>query len=523
MIGESVSVVLVAVLCLVTVQWLWKLLNGIWLTPNKLERCLRNQGLAGKSYRFLIGDMKENSMLRSEAMKKPIPFSNDYFYRIQPLLHQLVTKAGSNCFTWMGPVPTIFITQPELIRDAFTRMNEFRKPKMNPLTELLAPGLVSYEGEKWANHRRLVNPAFHVQKLKLMLPAFETSVTEIMNKWEQIISKTGSSEVDVWPHLTTLTADAISRAAFCSSYEDGRKLFELLTEQKELVIRLFKFVYIPGWKYLPTKGKRRMNNINREIQSIIKTEIDKRKKAMEAREAVKDDLLGIMLDSNYKETQQSKIGSNKQHLAMSSREIIDECKLFYLAGQETTSVLLTWTMILLSKHQDWQTRAREEVLATFGNNQPDFDGLNNRLKIVTMILYEVLRLYPSIVATSRRIYDCETKLGDLIIPPGVVVSLSILHAHLDPNVWGDDAKEFNPERFSEGIAKATKGISSYFPFGWGPRICIGQNFALIEAKLVLSMILQRFAFELSPSYTHAPTTLLALQPQHGAYLILHRL
>lgn len=140
-----------------------------------------------------------------------------------------------------------------------------------------------------------------------------------------------------------------------------------------------------------------------------------------------------------------------------------------------------------------------------------------------MILYEVLRLYPSIVATSRRIYDCETKLGDLIIPPGVVVSLSILHAHLDPNVWGDDAKEFNPERFSEGIAKATKGISSYFPFGWGPRICIGQNFALIEAKLVLSMILQRFAFELSPSYTHAPTTLLALQPQNGAYLILHRL
>ncbi|KMT12323.1 hypothetical protein BVRB_5g102650 [Beta vulgaris subsp. vulgaris] len=244
---------------------------------------------------------------------------------------------------------------------------------------------------------------------------------------------------------------------------------------------------------------------------------------MEAGEAVKEDLLGIMLDSNYKEIQQSKIGSNKQHLAMSSQEIIDECKLFYLAGQETTSVLLTWTMILLSKHQDWQTRAREEVLATFGNNQPDFDGLNNRLKIVTMIIFEVLRLYPSIVATSRRIYDCETKLGNLSIPPGVVVSVSILHAHLDPKVWGSDAKEFNPERFSEGIAKATKGSNSYFPFGWGPRICIGQNFALIEAKLALSMILQRFAFELSPSYTHAPTSLIALQPQNGAHLILHRL
>ncbi|XP_010676733.1 cytochrome P450 72A397 [Beta vulgaris subsp. vulgaris] len=517
------SLIVVVALCVVIVKWLCKLVNQIWLTPKKIERCLKQQGLTGNSYRLLIGDMKENSRLRSEAMQKPISFTNDYYHRIQPFLHQLVSKSGSNCFTWMGPVPTILITQPELIREVFNRINEFRKPKMNPLTELLAPGLVSYEGEKWANHKRLVNPAFHVQKLKLMLPAFEKSVTEIINKWEEIVSKTGSSEVDVWPHLTTLTADAISRAAFCSSYEDGRKLFELLTEQKELVIRLFKFVYIPGWKYLPTKGKRRMNNINRDIQSIIKTEIDKRRKAMEAGEAVKEDLLGIMLDSNYKEIQQSKIGSNKQHLAMSSQEIIDECKLFYLAGQETTSVLLTWTMILLSKHQDWQTRAREEVLATFGNNQPDFDGLNNRLKIVTMIIFEVLRLYPSIVATSRRIYDCETKLGNLSIPPGVVVSVSILHAHLDPKVWGSDAKEFNPERFSEGIAKATKGSNSYFPFGWGPRICIGQNFALIEAKLALSMILQRFAFELSPSYTHAPTSLIALQPQNGAHLILHRL
>lgn len=120
--------------------------------------------------------------------------------------------------------------------------------------------------------------------------------------------------------------------------------------------------------------------MNSAIQNLLTEIIDKRKKAMEAGESPKDDLLGILMDSNFKASQS--IGSQKQQQAMSFQDMIDECKLFYFAGQETTSVLLVWTMILLSKHQDWQTRAREEVLATFGTNQPDLEGLN-RLKIVS--------------------------------------------------------------------------------------------------------------------------------------------
>lgn len=111
---------------------------------------------------------------------------------------------------------------------------------------------------------------------------------------------------------------------------------------------------------------------------------------MEAGEVAKDDLLGILMDSNFKASQN--VGSHKQLLAMSFQDMIDECKLFYFAGQETTSTLLVWTMILLGKHQDWQTRAREEVLATFGNNQPDFDGLNH-LKTVSAYFMCVKFLY----------------------------------------------------------------------------------------------------------------------------------
>ncbi|XP_074311191.1 cytochrome P450 72A397-like [Silene latifolia] len=496
----------------------WKLLNWAWLKPKKLEKKLREQGLNGNSYRPLYGDLKDTFKMRDEARKKPIPFTNDFITRVLPFLHQHVDKYGQNCFTWMGPVPVINITQPELIREVFTRMNEFRKPSTNPLIRLLAPGLVSLEGEKWAMHRKLINPAFHMEKLKLMLPAFRGSVTELIDKWDNLMSETGSVELDVWPDIMNLTADVISRAAFGSSFVEGRRIFELLKEQTLITIRLVQSVYIPGWRYVPTKTNRQMKKVDDEIQSLLKGIIDKRKKAMDAGEAAKDDLLGILLESNLKETQSH--GRNKR-LAMSFRDMIDECKLFYFAGQETTSVLIVWTMILLSKHQDWQTKAREEILSVFGHNLPDV-GVNH-LKSVTMILYEVLRLYPPVLTVSRRVYDHDTMLGNLCVPKGASVGLSIYQVHKDPNLWGDDVMEFKPDRFSEGILKATKGNLSFFPFSGGPRICIGQNFALIEAKIAVAMLLQRFSFELSPSYTHAPTTSILLRPQYGAHLIIRRL
>ena len=145
---------------------------------------------------------------------------------------------------------------------------------------------------------------------------------------------------------------------------------------------------------------------------------------------------------------------------------------------------------------------------------------------VTMVLYEVLRLYMPVSALHRRTYK-PMELGGVRYPAGVILTLPLLSIHHDKDVWGPDADEFRPDRFAEGIARAASSGGdappAFFPFGWGPRSCIGQTFALLEAKIGLAMILGKFAFELSPSYAHAPVHVALVQPEHGAQVKLRKL
>ncbi|XP_034679128.1 cytochrome P450 CYP72A219-like isoform X1 [Vitis riparia] len=496
----------------------WRLLNWVWLRPKKLERCLRQQGLTGNSYRLLHGDFREMLRMISEANSRPISLSDDIVQRVLPFHYHSIKKYGKNYFIWMGPKPVVNIMDPELIRDVFLKYNAFRKPPPHPLGKLLATGLVTLEGEQWTKRRKIINPAFHLEKLKHMVPAFQLSCSDMVNKWEKKLSKDGSCELDIWPDLENLAGDAISRTAFGSSYEEGRRIFQLQKEQAHLAVKVFRSVYIPGWRFVPTKTNKRMRQISNEVHALLKGIIERRERAMKVGETANDDLLSLLMESNFREMQEH---DERKNVGMSVKDVIEECKLFYFAGQETTSDLLLWTMVLLSKHSNWQARAREEVLQVFGNKKPDGDGLNH-LKIVTMIFHEVLRLYPPVSMLIRTVV-ADSQVGGWYFPDGVLITLPILLIHHDHEIWGEDAKEFNPERFSEGVSKATKGQFAFYPFGYGPRVCIGQNFAMMEAKMALAMILQRFSFELSPSYAHAPSNIITIQPQYGAHLILHGL
>ncbi|EAY75044.1 hypothetical protein OsI_02940 [Oryza sativa Indica Group] len=495
-----------------------RLLDRLWWRPRRLERALRAQGLRGTAYRFLLGDLREFGRLNEEAWSSaPLPLGcHDIVPRVTPFVHRNVRDNGRPCcFSWFGPIPSVTITDPAQVRDVLSnKLGHFEKPKLPALTKLLADGLTSHDGEKWVKHRRIMNPAFHLEKLKLMLPAFSTCCEELVGKWMDSLGPDGSCELDVWPEMQSLTGDVISRTAFGSSYSEGRRIFQLQTEQAELFIGAIQKIVIPGYMYLPTKKNRRMRRINSEVESILRGIIGKRMQAIAEGESTNDDLLGLLLESNMRHADEN----GRSSPGMTTEDVIEECKLFYFAGMETTSVLLTWTMVVLSMHPEWQDRAREEVLGLFGRDKPEYEGLS-RLKTVTMVLYEVLRLYPPAIVFSRKTYK-EMEIGGVVYPRGVILELPVLFIHHDREIWGRDVHEFRPERFAEGISRASNDRGAFLPFGWGPRVCIGQNFALLEAKMALCMILQRFEFELAASYTHAPHTVMTLHPMHGAQMKL---
>uniref|UniRef100_A0A0E0EAF3 Cytochrome P450 n=1 Tax=Oryza meridionalis TaxID=40149 RepID=A0A0E0EAF3_9ORYZ len=406
---------------------------------------------------------------------------------------------------WFGAQPNICLADVSMVRQVLSdRTGIYPKNLTNPhFMRLLGKGFVLTDGNEWKRHRKVVHPAFNMDKLKMMMMTMSDCSRSMMSEWElELGAKGGLVEIELSRRFEELTADVISHTAFGSSYKEGKQVFLAQMELQFLAFSTFLTVQIPGFRLLDKK-------VRGMLMDIIKT-----------RQANKDvagygnDLLGLMLEACAPEH-----GESRPQLSMN--EIIDECKTFFFVGHNTISHLLTWTMFLLSTHPDWQEKLREEIAMECGDEVPTGDMLN-KLKMVNMFLLETLRLY-SPVSLIRRKVGTDIELGGIKMPEGALLTIPIATIHHDKEVWGEDADEFRSKRFENGVTRAAKHPNALLSFSSGPRSCIGQNFAMIEAKAVIAMILQRFSFILSPKYVHAPTDVITLCPKYGLPMILKSL
>ncbi|KAL4184716.1 hypothetical protein AMTRI_Chr10g226890 [Amborella trichopoda] len=332
------------------------------------------------------------------------------------------------------------------------------------------------------------------------------SVEEMLGRWRDYDGR----DTEISSEFRVLTLDVISRTAFGSSYVEGKNTFDLLATLGKIVASNIRKIKFPGSGLIPSRDEVEAKLLDQQITRSIMKMIEARQEKLTNEDAngYGDDYFGMLLQSQAN----SKI---------SMQDIVDECKTFYLAGHETTSALLTWTAVLLAMHPEWQERARKEVIQVLCSNTPSIDGLA-QLKIMNMIINESLRLYPPI-QHQNKVSTKKARVGKYTIPSGMELVVPILTVHHDPSQWGEDVNLFNPDRFAQGVMNAASTQVSFIPFGHGPRICVGLNFATLEAKVALSMILRRYTFTLSPSYQHAPIHRITMVPQHGAQIIIHSL
>jgi cytochrome P450 len=302
--------------------------------------------------------------------------------------------------------------------------------------------------------------------------------------------------------MSQLTLEIVAGAMFGTDLgEDEEEFRHTVSEGMVYANHLMNhFITLPI--VIPTPANRRGGKAIAKLDRIVTRIIDDRRRSGEER----NDLLAMLLAARDAET----------NAAMDDRQLRDEMVTFLVAGHETTAVALSWTWYLLSQNPDAERRLHAEVDEVLGDRLPTVDDLKD-LPYTRMVLEESMRLYPPVWATSREPYE-DDEVGGVRLPAGTTVTLSQYVTHRDPAFWPEperfDPERFNPERSAERPEYA------YFPFGGGPRRCVGQQFAMMEGQIALAMISRRLRLRLVPGHPVEPDPILTLRPRHGVAVTL---
>ncbi|WJX37058.1 hypothetical protein P8452_24870 [Trifolium repens] len=498
------------------VALLFRLYTSLVHKPNVVRSKLKKQGISGPPPTILLGNlmeiMKSQPSIPNSPCSEP-PLSHNTASLLFPKFEEWREQYGKLFMISFGNIPTLCVSQTEIVKE-ITTSTSFNLGKNSFTKRLLesyfGDGIITSNGTTWAHHRKILAPQLYIDKVKGMVNIVSESCESLINLWSsKIEAQCGVADINIDEDIKRFSGNVISRTCFGSDYYKGEKLF-LNFEALQEVAGSWKnlFLAFPGMRYLPTKSNRKTWILKKEVKNLI-LEMVKEKKE---KTSLENDLLQMVIEDAKK--------SNLTKEA-SDRFIIDSFKNIYFAGFETTAVAATWCLMLLASNQNWQDRARAEVLQICSGSNPDFDMLS-KMKLLTMVIQESLRLYPPTPLLSRKTFK-DMKFGNIDVPKGTDLWIFMITMHTNPNIWGDDAYKFNPERFANGTVGACKHPHVYMPFGVGPRVCLGQNLAMLELKMLLALILSNFSFSLSPGYIHSPAYGIIMKPNNGVQLLVRKL
>lgn len=412
-------------------------------------------------------------------------------------------RHGEVVYFKVGPRHGFLITNPGDVRHVLqdNARNYHKSPLYEKLRVALGNGLLTSEDDFWLRQRRIAQPAFHRQRIATLAGVMAASASEMAAEWETLAS--AGRPVDIAEEMMRLTRTVVLRTLLGADLGPmGGRVDQAWTVINQHIGESFWSLGL--FDMVPSARQRRYAAARAVLRDAVDYVISQRRNHPDD----SADLLSMLMSARDADTGE----------AMTDDQLRVEVTTFLLAGQETTSLVLTWTWFLLSQHAAVRRRLEEEVDGALEGRRPEYADLAG-LPYTRMVIDEAMRLYPPAWGFSRQALG-DDELGGFHLPRGWLAFVVPYVIHRLPAFW-EDPEAFDPERFLPERSAARPKFA-YLPFGAGPRQCIGNQFALIEAPLVLATLAQHYRLRLAPGHTVEPWPLITLRPRFGMPMIVER-
>ncbi len=400
----------------------------------------------------------------SKLSNSPIPYHKQFFdesktdaFSIQPFLSKpiILTRDAKHA---------------KYVLQKHHKNYEKSKIQTHVLANYLGYGLLTSTRGYWLKQRRLIQPGFHKEKINNLISIINTSINE------QISAISSDTFISLYPIMNTLAFNVVAKSLFnySAKKETLQRLQVIIETLQNDIVKYIRQPHKRFWYKIKGDFRQSMKLV-KESRAIINTIINTRRDTNDTH----NDLLDMLINAEYEDGKK-----------MTNEQLIDEILILFVAGHETTASALTFTLFLLANHKTKLQSATAESLDLTNTNSNLLTALSN-FKYIKQCIEESMRLYPPAWITDRVALE-DDMLGDYRIKKGTLIGISIYEMHRNTSYW-TDANQFKPERFSEKHKK--KITSCYMPFGAGPRLCIGNNFAMYEMILAINAIINKFKIE----------------------------